>query len=133
MILFVWVTRVTRRAVGCEIVDYTASLVNSETKCSVCVVRSTSSERQWIGLMVRLFVPFPSLAFTPHRDRCLIIAVNDAGDTECGDLLFFFLISAISPIFWGVVTVLPLSALVPALVEPLFPFWSDAGHDVPLM
>jgi hypothetical protein len=61
-------------------------------------------------MMVRLFVPFPSLAFTPHRDRCPIIAVNDAGDAEKRervDLLFLFLNSVISPIFWGVATLVP--------------------------
>jgi len=82
--------------------------------------------------MVRLFVLFPSLA-SPHRDRCAIIAVNVAGDAEKServDLLFLFLNSVISPIFWGVATVLPLSVLVPALVEPLSPqprflFWLE--------
>lgn len=67
-------------------------------------------------MMVRLFVHFPSLAFTPHRDRCPIIAVNDAGDAERVDLLFLFLNSVISPIFWGVATVVPLGVLVPAIV-----------------
>ena len=37
-------------------------------------------------MMVRLFVLFPFLAFTPHRDRCPIIAVNDAA---CGPFSFF--------------------------------------------
>jgi hypothetical protein len=67
-------------------------------------------------MMVRLIVLFPSLAFTPHRDRCPIIAVNDAGDAEKNgrvDLLFLFLNSVISPIFLGVATVVPLSVLVP--------------------
>jgi hypothetical protein len=44
-------------------------------------------------MMVRLFVLFPSLALTPHRDRCPIIAVNDACDAEKSepvDLLFLF-------------------------------------------
>ena len=74
--------------------------------------------------MARLFVLLPSLAFTPHRDRCPIIAVNDAGDAEKServDLLFLFLNSVISPIFWGVATVVPLSVLAPALVEPSSP------------
>jgi len=75
-------------------------------------------------MMVRLFVLFPSLAFTPHRDRCPIIPVNDAGDagkSERAVLLFLFLISVISPIFWGVGTVVPLSALVPAPVGTFSP------------
>jgi hypothetical protein len=57
-------------------------------------------------MMVRLFVPFPFLAFTPHRDHCPIIAANDAGDAEkvSVDLLFLFLNLVISPIFWGVAT-----------------------------
>ena len=45
------------------------------------------------------------------------------------DLLFLFLNSVISPIFWGVGTVVPLSAFVPALVEsllqPQFLFWLE--------
>jgi hypothetical protein len=47
-------------------------------------------------MMVRLFVLFPSLAFTPPL---AIIAVNDAGDAEKRervDLLILFLNSAIS-------------------------------------
>ncbi len=45
--------------------------------------------------MVRLFDLFPSLVFTPHRDRSLIIAaVNDASEAE-KVILFLYLNSAI--------------------------------------
>lgn len=72
-------------------------------------------------MMVRLLVLFPSLAFTPHRDRCPIIAVNDAGDAENSermDLLFLFLNSVISPIFWGVATLVPAERIGACSVSP---------------
>jgi hypothetical protein len=52
--------------------------------------------------------------------RCPIIAVNDAGDAEKSepvDLLFLFLNSVISPIFWGVATLVPAER-IGACVSP---------------